>query len=73
VLQIGKQKKPETYQHPYVYEVLTAVNVKITVFWEVIPFCLVDRYQRFERKYCPLLEGKRVTKKITVFWDVALS
>jgi hypothetical protein len=33
--------------------------MKTTVFWDVTPHSLVDRYQRFGGKYCTHLPGMR--------------
>jgi len=30
-----------------IFEVVTEMNLKISVFWNVTPYCLVDGYQRF--------------------------
>jgi hypothetical protein len=42
------------------YKVLTAVNMKITLFWNVIPCSLVERYQCFGRTCCFHLQIRRV-------------
>jgi hypothetical protein len=33
-------------------EVLTAVSMKMAVFWVAVPCSLVDIYQRFRGTYC---------------------
>jgi hypothetical protein len=42
------------------FEVLTAVTVKITVFWYVTTSGLVDHYQSFEETCCLHLQGPRL-------------
>jgi hypothetical protein len=46
------------------FEVLTALNVKITVFWTVMPGNMEERNQRFRRTYCLLFQGNRVTSAL---------
>jgi hypothetical protein len=40
-------------------EVLTTVNMKITVFWDVVMHSLVNRYPRFGGTCCFHLQGRR--------------
>jgi hypothetical protein len=37
------------------YKILAVVNIKIMVFWDMIPGDLVDRYQPFGGTYCSTL------------------
>jgi len=42
--------------HNMVLEVFIEMNFKISVFWDVTPYCLVDVYQHFgARKFLPNL------------------
>jgi hypothetical protein len=43
------------------YEVHRAVNMKITVFWDVLPSGVVESYQYFRETYCLDLPGKTVS------------
>jgi hypothetical protein len=45
-----------------IFGVLTAVTMKITVFWDVTPCSLVERYQCFGRTCCFHLKGGGVTR-----------
>jgi hypothetical protein len=40
------------------FEVLTTVTIKSTVFWDVMPCCLVEFQQRFGKTYCLRLQGR---------------
>jgi hypothetical protein len=44
------------------FEVLTAVNTKIAVFWVVTPCSLVEVYQRFGGNFCLHHQGLNVGK-----------
>jgi hypothetical protein len=41
-------------------EVLTAVNTNITVLFDVMQYCLMERYQHFRGKWCLHLRERRV-------------
>jgi hypothetical protein len=41
-------------------EVLTAVNTNITVLFDVMQYCLMERYQHFKGKWCLHLRERRV-------------
>jgi hypothetical protein len=43
------------------FEVLTVVNINITVIWVVTPQSLVDRYKFFGAACCLHLQGRRAT------------
>jgi hypothetical protein len=43
----------ELNEVPCGFEVLTAVSMKISVFWVVAPCSLVEVYQRFRGPCCP--------------------
>jgi hypothetical protein len=49
-------------RHVQGWEVLTrfASSLKITVFWYVTPFGVVDRYKYFSGTFCLFLQGRRV-------------
>jgi hypothetical protein len=34
--------------------------MNITAFWNVTPYSVADRYQRFGEKYCLYVQGRRV-------------
>jgi hypothetical protein len=40
------------------------INIKITILWDVTPYSLVPKYQRFGGTYCIHLSG--VTAELTV-------
>jgi hypothetical protein len=44
------------------FEVLTAVNMKITVFWDVIPCRLVNIYKYFGGTCCLHLQERRIRR-----------
>jgi hypothetical protein len=44
-------------------EVLLAVNIKIMV-WNVMPFGVVDKYQRFGGTCCLHLQGRKVRQEL---------
>jgi hypothetical protein len=46
---------------PYGFEVLTAVSMKIAVFWVVAPCSLVEVYQRFSSPCCLHHQGDQKT------------
>ena len=39
--------------HNVIFEISTAVNMKMTVFWDVSPYNFVDKYRRFGRNVPP--------------------
>jgi hypothetical protein len=41
------------------FEFLTAMNIKVTVFWDLTPYTFVGRYQYFERVCYYHLQGSR--------------
>jgi hypothetical protein len=41
------------------FEVLIAMNMEITAFWDVTPYSLVDVYQYFRETCYPYLQGRR--------------
>jgi hypothetical protein len=55
-----------------IFEVLTVVYIKITGFWDMMPFSLVDRYQHFRGTgllhmaiiWCLHLHSRRVYRKM---------
>jgi hypothetical protein len=40
------------------FKVLAAASMKMTVFWDVAPCCLVEVYRRFRGTYCPPSSGR---------------
>jgi hypothetical protein len=34
------------------FQVLTATSMKMTVFWDVVPYSLIEIYRRFRGAYC---------------------
>lgn len=50
-----------TQQHQVRFEVLTAVTLKSIVICDVMPYLLVDMYQRFRRTFCLHLHSRRVS------------
>jgi hypothetical protein len=48
------------------FQVLTAVSIKMTVFWYVVPCSLVEVYRRLRCAYCLHRQGK-----IALMMDVA--
>jgi hypothetical protein len=40
-------------------EVLTAVNIEIMVFWDMLPCIPVDKYLSFEETFCLHLQDNR--------------
>lgn len=45
-------------------------STKITVFRNVMPCSLVEKYQRFEGTYCFHVQDRRVKNNITGFWNI---
>jgi hypothetical protein len=41
------------------FQLLTAASMKITVFWDVAPYSLVEVYRRFKGAYCLHHQGDR--------------
>jgi hypothetical protein len=48
------------------FQALSAGNVKVTVFWDVVPCSLVEVYQCLRGAYCLHLEGT-ASKMIVIF------
>jgi hypothetical protein len=42
------------------FEVLTAVSMKIAVFWDIAPCSLIEVYQRFRGPCCLYHQGERL-------------
>jgi hypothetical protein len=39
------------------FKVLTVVNMKMTVLWDIAPCSLVGVDRRFRRAYCPIIRA----------------
>jgi hypothetical protein len=46
------------------FEVLMAVSTKMAVFWVVVPYCLVEVYQRFRGPCCLHHQGNEFVRAI---------
>jgi hypothetical protein len=44
------------------YEILTAVNAKITVFWDITPFNTLRVNRRLGRTYSLHLQGRKISR-----------
>jgi hypothetical protein len=50
------------------FEVLTAVNTKMAVFWIAVPCSLVEVYQRFRGPCCLHHHGSKTSEKLVNFY-----
>jgi hypothetical protein len=51
------------------FEVLTAVSMKIAVFWVVAPCSLVEVYQRFRGRIALMMEAARTSETLVNFYQ----
>jgi hypothetical protein len=62
--------KTEIYTNLIVgFEVLTAVSMKIAVFWVVAPCSLVEVYQRFRGPIALMMEAARTSETLVNFYQ----